>query len=163
MKEEKTISKDELEKIGKFTRKDVTQDEIYTFSLILCDNEIDREGDKFTVDSLKKLAELFIGKTGIFDHDVSSKGQTARIYDTEIVTDETRITEDGEPYTFVRAKAYMPRTEKNKSLIEEIETGIKKETSVGCAIGHAKCSICVTMTNCPTRTFRTSREPPSEL
>ena len=38
--------------------------------------------------------------------------------------------------------AYMPRTEKNRSLIEEIDAGIKKEVSVGCAVDSITCSVC---------------------
>lgn len=120
----------------------MTADEIYTFSLILCDNEIDRQNEKFTTGSLEKLAELFIGKTGIFDHNMTGKDQTARIYDTSVVTDSSRKTQDGENYTCLQAKAYMVRNEKNKDLISEIEAGIKKETSVGCSVGAIKCSVC---------------------
>jgi hypothetical protein len=73
---------------------------------------------------------------------MKSKDQTARIYDAEVVTDENRKTADGEVYTYVMAKAYMVRTEKNKDLIAEIDAGIKKETSVGCAVKEISCSIC---------------------
>lgn len=136
------ISSEELALIGKFARKELREEEIYTFSLILCDNEIDRDNEKFTVPALKTLAELFVGKTGIFDHNMSGKDQTARIYSTEFVTDETVKTSDGEPYSCVKAKAYMVRTEKNKDLIAEIDAGIKKETSVGCSVKKISCSVC---------------------
>lgn len=137
-----SVPAQELELIGKYARKALTQEEVYTFSVILCDNEIDRDNEKFTVASLKTLAELFVGKTGIFDHNMSSKDQTARVYATRVVTDETRKTSDGEPYTYIEAKAYMVRTEKNKDLIAEIDAGIKKETSVGCAVKVTRCSVC---------------------
>lgn len=132
----------ELELIGQFARKKLENEEIYTFSLVLCDNEIDRDNEKFTVSALNKLAELFVGKTGIFDHNMKSKDQTARIYSAEVVTDTERKTSDGEPYTYIKAKAYMVRTEKNKDLIAEIDAGIKKETSVGCCVSDISCSIC---------------------
>ncbi len=137
-----SVPAQELELIGKYARKALTQEEVYTFSVILCDNEIDRDNEKFTVASLNILAELFVGKTGIFDHNMSSKDQTARVYATRVVTDETRKTSDGEPYTYIEAKAYMVRTEKNKDLIAEIDAGIKKETSVGCAVKVTRCSVC---------------------
>ncbi|MBQ9850209.1 MAG: hypothetical protein IJO36_05880 [Clostridia bacterium] len=136
------LPEEELRLIGKFARKELSQDEIYTFSVILCDNEIDRDNERFTVPALKTLAELFVGKTGIFDHNMSSKDQNARIYATEFVTDESRKTSHGEPYCYIKAKAYMVRTEKNKDLIAEIEAGIKKETSVGCCVRTISCSIC---------------------
>ena len=136
------LPEEELKLIGKFARKELSQEEIYTFSVILCDNEIDRDNERFTVPALKTLAELFVGKTGIFDHNMSSKDQNARIYATEFVTDETRKTSHGEPYCYIKAKAYMVRTEKNRDLITEIEAGIKKETSVGCCVRTISCSIC---------------------
>lgn len=73
---------------------------------------------------------------------MKSKDQSARIYAAEVVTDATRKTADGEDYTYVKAKAYMVRTEKNKDLIAEIDAGIKKETSVGCCVSNISCSIC---------------------
>lgn len=36
----------------------------------------------------------------------------------------------------------MVRTEANQDLIAEIEGGIKKEISVGCAVNRSTCSIC---------------------
>jgi hypothetical protein len=141
MKENK-ISKEELEQIGTFARKEMTEEEIFSFSLILCDNEIDRDREKFTIESLEKLAKLFVGKTGIFDHNMSGKNQNARIYSAWVENDPTRKTADGEIYTCVKAKAYMVRTETNKDLIAEIDAGIKKETSVGCSVKSVKCSIC---------------------
>lgn len=137
-----TVPEEDLRLIGRYARKELSAEEIYTFSVILCDNEIDRDNEKFTVPALEKLAKLFIGKTGIFDHNMSSRDQNARIYDAEVVTDQTRKTSDGEVYTCIRAKAYMVRTEKNKDLIAEIDAGIKKETSVGCSVKNISCSIC---------------------
>lgn len=136
------LSDKELELIGGFARKKLSSDELYTFSLILCDNEIDRDNEKFTVPALKTLAELFVGKSGIFDHNMSGKDQTARIYSACVMSDPVKKTADGEPYTYIQAKAYMVRTEKNKDLIAEIDAGIKKETSVGCCVRDISCSIC---------------------
>ncbi|MBR0113469.1 MAG: hypothetical protein IJM02_06955 [Clostridia bacterium] len=141
-KQEQTVSHCELEEIRRFARKELGADEIYTFPIILCDNEVDRDTEKFTSESLARLAELFVGKTGIFDHRMSSKDQTARIYRAEVLTDESRTTADGEKYTYVKAMAYMLRNEKNKDLIEEIEAGIKKETSVSCSVKSIRCSVC---------------------
>lgn len=136
------ITDGELDLIEKFARKKLNKEELYTFSLILCDNEIDRDNEKFTVSALYELAKLFVGKTGIFDHNMKSKDQSARIYQTEVLTEAGRKTSDGEDYTYIKAKAYMVRTEKNRDLIAEIDAGIKKETSVGCSVRNISCSIC---------------------
>ncbi len=131
-----------LEKLNRFTRTEVTAEEVYTFPVVLCDNRIDRDGEKFSVEALEKLAELFVGKTGIFDHNPKGENQTARIFDCEVKSDGTELTESGEPYTWVCAKAYMMRTEKNADLIAEIEGGIKKEVSVSCSVKSKICSVC---------------------
>ena len=85
---------------------------------------------------------MFRGRTGIFDHDHRSRGQTARIYDTEVRSYPDRKTMDGRDYRALMGFAYMVRTEDNKSLIAEIEGGIKKEVSVGCSVAKRICSVC---------------------
>lgn len=133
---------EDMEKINRFTRRPFTPEEVYTFKVVLCDNEIDRDGERFASQALCGLAELFVGKSGIFNHSMDAKTQTARIYDTAVETDQNRQTSCGEPYARLVAKAYMPRTQGNKDLILEIDSGIKKEVSVGCSMGSAVCSIC---------------------
>ena len=132
----------ELRLINEFAKSELSVEEIYTFSVVLCDNEVDRDFERFSEDCLATLAELFVGKTGIFDHEWKSANQTARIYHTELVWDEMRKTALGEDYCCLKGFAYMLRNEKNASLIAEIEAGIKKETSVGCSVGRRCCSIC---------------------
>ncbi len=136
------MDKNILEKINKFTRREFGEDELYVFSVILCDNEIDRDCERFSDKSLTTLSSLFIGKTGIFDHMPSTSNQTARIFDTELITDENRTTRNGEAYKYLKASAYMVRTEENKNLIAEIDGGIKKEVSISCSAGKKICSVC---------------------
>lgn len=138
----KIPEKDELVKINRYTRRDFTADEIYTFSVVLCDNEIDRDNERFTISALKKLSELFLGKTGIFNHSIETQNQKARIFDCCVEEDPSRITKAGEKYSRLVAKAYLPKCEKNNDFILELESGIKKEVSVGCAVGRVNCSIC---------------------
>ena len=92
--------------------------------------------------ALEKLAELFVGRTGIFDHDPKGRNQTARIYAAEVVRDPERVTRSGEVYTCVRAKAYMMRTDSCADLIKEIDGGIKKEVSVSCSVKRKVCGLC---------------------
>ncbi len=132
----------EMEKISRYTRREFAPEELYLFRVALCDNEIDRDGERFTIDALRGLAELYRGKTGIFDHSGRGTDQSARIYDTCVEVDADRRTSVGEPYARLIGSAYLPRTEKNKDLILELEAGIKKEVSVGCAVASVTCSIC---------------------
>lgn len=134
----------DMELINRFTRKTLGADDVYIFHVLLCDNEVDRDFERFDLAALKTLAELFAGKTGIFNHSMNARDQTSRLYDTQVVTQSDTLTSIGEPYTFIKAKAYMPRTTKNADLIAEIDAGIKKEASVGCAVKRMTCSVCGT-------------------
>ncbi|MBR6315088.1 MAG: hypothetical protein IKR49_10700 [Clostridia bacterium] len=136
------LTEDDLEQINRHTLRAFNADELYAFKLLMCDNEIDRDDERFTVDALQGLAKLYLGKTVIRDHVPSSANQTARIYSTEVVQDAERKTSLGEPYTALVSKAYMVRTDSNADLIKEIEAGIKKEVSVGCIIHRLSCSVC---------------------
>lgn len=131
-----------LEKLNRFTRREHTEDEVYIFDVILCDNDVDRDYEAFSDNALEKLRELFIGKTGIFDHNPKGSNQTARIFDTEIITVPDKINSYGRPYKQLKASAYMVRTAANSDLIKEIDGGIKKEVSISCSAKKSVCSIC---------------------
>lgn len=135
------VTDEELARINAFAKGTLRADEVYSFAVRLCDNEIDRDGERFARPTLDALAELFVGKSGIFDHEWSAKEQTARIYRTEVVETEER-TKAGDRYCYLKGYAYMLRTEKNAGLIGEIEGGIKKEVSVGCSVEKSVCSVC---------------------
>lgn len=136
------MEQETLDKINKLTRRPFTGDEVYTFSVILCDNEIDRDGERFSDKALEELKDRFVGKTGIFDHDPTASNQNARIYETELITDNSRTTVYGVPYKYLKASAYMVRTDENRTLISEIDGGIKKEVSISCSAAKRICSIC---------------------
>lgn len=134
--------REELAYINQFAKTELTEEQVYVFSVRLCDNEVDRDFERFDATALERLGELFVGKSGIFDHQWSAKGQTARIYRTEVVREESMVTAAGDGYCWLKGWAYLLRTEKNQDLIAEIEGGIKKEVSVGCSMGRSVCSIC---------------------
>ena len=136
------ITQEELAQINQFTKGKLTADQLYTFSVRLCDNEVDRDFERFSTQSLEKLGELFLGKSGIFDHQWSAQGQMARIYRTEVIREPSVVTAAGDTYCWLKGWAYLLRTEKNGDLIAEIEGGIKKEVSVGCSMGKSICSVC---------------------
>ena len=60
---------------------------LYVFSVALCDNDVDRDFEQFTLEALEKLKDLFLGKTGVLDHMASAEYQTARLFDTWLETD----------------------------------------------------------------------------
>lgn len=139
---------EDLKLINGYAKTPLTEDQVYTFTVRLCDNEVDRDFERFTAESLEKLSELFIGKTGIFDHHWTADGQKARVYRTEVVREPDTTTAAGDEYCYLKAWAYLLRTDANADLIAEIEGGIKKEVSIGCSIGERVCSICGTTQDC---------------
>ncbi|MBQ3404319.1 MAG: hypothetical protein IJG63_02740 [Oscillospiraceae bacterium] len=142
MEGSRSVSTEDMALINAQSKKELMPDEVFSFDMLLCDNDVDRDNERFDTSSLIVLAELFQGKTGIFDHEWSAKGQKARIFRTEVVFDESHSTVDGGDYAYLKASAYMLRTPSNAELIAEIEGGIKREVSVGCAVKRAVCSIC---------------------
>ncbi len=124
----------QLEAIHVQAKGKLTAEQVYVFSVRLCDDQVDRDGERFDTASLPVLAKMFIGKTGIVDHKWSSDGQVARIFETQVVQ------EDG--ISYIKAWAYIRRGGGADEVIADIEAGIKKEVSVGCAMGRAVCSIC---------------------
>lgn len=137
------ITEEELKDINKYALEPLTAEEVFTFKATLCDNEVDRQYERFTPKALQDLQKLFLGKTVIKDHWHSADNQVARIYATELV-ETSKATKSGEPYTQLVAHCYMVRTASNADLIAEIKGGIKKEGSVGFAASSAICSICGT-------------------
>lgn len=137
------ITDDDLVLINQHAIKEMKAEELFVFKVAMCDNEIDRDFEVFPLETLKQLADLYIGKTVIGNHMAKFENQVARIYSTEVIPGEG-LTKGGEQYHLLIAKVYMVRTESNKDLITEISAGIKKEVSVGCAINNVQCSICGT-------------------
>lgn len=124
----------QLEAINALAKTRLNGEQVYVFSLRLCDDQIDRDGERFDTGALPGLAKLFLGKTGILDHRWSTENQVARIFETQVVKEKDE--------SYIRAWAYIRRGGKNDELIADIEAGIKKEVSVGCAMAQAVCSIC---------------------
>ena len=124
----------QLEKINALAKGTLTAEQVYVFSVRLCDDQVDRDFERFDAAALPELAKLFVGKSGIVDHKWSAGSQLARIFDTEI------LEEDG--VTSIKAWAYIRRGGAGDEWIADIEAGIKKEVSVGCAMGRSVCSIC---------------------
>lgn len=132
----------ELAQLNRLLGTRLEEEQVYFFALRLCDNHTDRDAEYFARADLERLAELFVGKTGLFDHSWSARDQAARLYRTELVEEPDVVTESGEAGCWLKGYAYLLHTAENESLIAEIEGGIKKEVSVSCAVARSVCSIC---------------------
>ncbi len=124
----------QLEAVNALAKAKLGAEDVYVFSLRLCDDQVDRDYERFDTGALPGLAKLFLGKTGIFDHQWSAEKQVARIFETQVVREKGG--------SYIKAWAYIRRGGENEELIADIQAGIKKEVSVGCAMGRAVCSVC---------------------
>ena len=112
-------------------------DDDYTFTVRLCDNEIDDDNERFSSQCLKQMAEMFVGKYGCI-----GETRIAKIVSTEIVTDENKWATLHERYQWLKATVIIPRSNETERLIEQIEHGEKPEISVACSVNTSACSIC---------------------
>ncbi len=125
---------EQLEAIHAQAKAKLTEEQVYVFSVRLCDDQVDRDYERFDTQALHQLAKLFIGKTGIVDHKWSSDSQVARVFATEVIS-------EGDVH-YLKAWAYIRRGGHADEVIADIEAGIKKEVSIGCAMEQAVCSVC---------------------
>ena len=112
----------EMEAVNAFAKTQLQAQDVYLFSVLLCDNEVDRDYERFSESTLKELGELFTGATGICDHEWKSKNQLARIYRTELVSVPGKTTKSGAPYWF-RASCSPPWKERLSFLLFPLPNG----------------------------------------
>lgn len=127
--------------INQYSVKELRPEDVFCFSVVLCDNDVDRDLERFADKTLDELAPLFLGKTGIFDHRWTAEGQTSRLYRVEVETTNQK-TALGTPLKRLVGSAYMLNTETNKAVIDAINGGILKEVSVGVHVKDCNCSLC---------------------
>lgn len=140
----------DLEKINAQTRVPLKAEDVCIFRIAACDDRVDRDHERFTVECLRELAPMFIGRPVLMDHQWSATTQTARVYDAA-------VEQLGEDHRLV-LYCYLPVTESARDTIIAINAGILREVSVGCAVGKAACSICgadKTKTRCEHRPGQT--------
>lgn len=138
-----TVSDQDMALINQYALEPLKAEDVFVFKAVLCDNDVDRQFERFTIEALQNMRDLYVGKTIIKDHISSADNQVARIFATELFQ-PGKAKSDGELYTQLIAHCYMLRTETNADLIKEIQGGIKKEGSAGFMPSSSICSICGT-------------------
>lgn len=124
----------ELALINAQALRPMAADEVFAFKLAACDNQVDRDYERFTDAALADMAKLYVGKPVLRDHRWNSACQAARVYAAEVedVGDSKRLV----------LRCYMPRTDGTAETITAIESGVIRECSVGLRVGSSTCSIC---------------------
>lgn len=128
-------SEADMQAINRFALRELKPEEVFTFRCVACDDRVDRDFERFPLETLEKLAPMFVGKTFILDHRWTAENQMARVYRTEVQRREDRS-------HAILAGCYMLRTDATADSIAAIEGGILKEVSVGCAVSRMVCSVC---------------------
>lgn len=131
---------EDMKLINNLSLGDLNSDDVFTFKVELCNNEVDRVGDKMTSNFLNQLADRVVGLTGLKDHDWSSDNQISRIYDAHVVTDNTIRNRSGDVREYIEAKVYTLK--KYQDYIDKINSGLLKECSISFESEGDICSIC---------------------
>lgn len=132
--EKQTVNERELAQINEQTLRPLSAGEVFVFRLAACDDQVDRDYERFTKETLEGLAEKFTGRTVLMDHHWSAASQTARVYGAGV--------EEHDGVNRLVLRCYMPRTAQTEDTITAIESGILRECSVGCSVERVICSIC---------------------
>lgn len=127
--------------INQFSLTELKPEDVYCFSVVMCDNDIDRDLERFTNKTLDALADMFVGRTVISDHNWKSGNQIGRIYDV-FTKQPPEKNQAGEPLKQLVGKVYMLDSEDNRPIVDAIKAGILKEVSVGVSIKSRTCSLC---------------------
>lgn len=129
----------EFEHIKPLVSDDTTAEQLYIFSLRMCNNEIDSDYDKLSETFLQQFAEHINNGTAplIKDHTWSSDGQIGRVYRAEVLSDG--VNSLGEPFTYVLGYAYVSAS---SEVVARIKLGLLSEVSVGFDGSAYTCSVC---------------------
>lgn len=130
------LNEEELALINQQTLRPLSAEEVFTFRLAACDNQVDRDFERFTEETLGEMAERFVGCPVLRDHRWSADAQTARVYAGSVEPGE------GDGVRRLVLRCYMVRTEQAAPTISAIEGGILRECSVGLAVHRVLCSVC---------------------
>lgn len=113
---------------------ELTSEQVFVFRCEACNDQLDRDYERFATEALPTMAKLFVGRTVICDHRWSAANQQARIFAAAV--------EQKDGVASLVVSCYMLRNDSTKDVVAAIEGGILREVSVGCAMGRVTCSIC---------------------
>lgn len=131
------------EMIKRFLPQDKRNDYIrwedyYVFKIILCNNDVDKDHDRFSIPALYQIRDMAIGKNGILDTIPSKENKSiiARIFDCSVEYDKGKTTIDGEPLLYVQAYAFLDKciSPGCGAIAQKIKEGFYNEVSIGCSI-----------------------------
>lgn len=140
---ESSLELGELAIINAYTAREVSEDDAYVFSMVLCDNDIDKDNERFTLEALETLSTLFTGKTGIVDeYLIWPEHFKPRIFICGVKPVSDKANALGCQLYQLVAKAYILKVPETAAIRDAISSGRITEVSIGCSTSPAICSIC---------------------
>lgn len=129
----------EFEHIRPLVSADTTADQLYIFSIKMCNSEIDSDADKLTPTFLQQFADFVTASTIplIKDHNWVAENQVGRVYRAEVLSEG--LDSQGEAYTYVLGYAYVAA---NSEIVNRLKLGLLSEVSVGFDGKGYTCSVC---------------------
>ena len=133
----RTPNKVELEKINLYTRHRLSANNVWSFDILLCNNAVDRDGERFTLETLTQMLNKVVGVSGHFSE---APYFSMRIYQAWIQHERGELVAENEPLASLWVKAYVERIPKNEELIAKLMDSV--EVSISCSVRTVECSIC---------------------
>lgn len=117
----------------------INWDNIFTFDIVICTNEINTENHKFSIPALFQIKDLICGRIGDIDISSDKNKITARIYDSSVEYCKDKLTQDGEPLLYVKSSAFIkkgyPGDENyNCPFVKNIQDGYYNNVDFSCSI-----------------------------
>lgn len=100
------------------------------FNFVLADNDVDYDGEAFTIGALADIRRLCIGHYGIFD----CTTYKAKVIEAHLMQ-SCGDTKDGRTKYYIYATAEMPNNEDTRKIISKIESENPK-ASISCCVRH---------------------------
>jgi hypothetical protein len=153
----KAIPESHLDKINKYTRREYTPDELYTFPVLAIDEQVTRNFVIYTAESQKASAKAWEGIPFLFnsqgtgqnafagaDHDLKAASQFGRIYASSLVrTPENTIG------TLVWVYTVRGASKEIDDFINKVDGGIHREVSIHVQPSAIECNVCGEQWPCP--------------
>lgn len=135
----KVVTSNEINIMRKLCRENISEEDVFAFTIRVCDNAIDKDAERLSVSALYQIAEMLYGKTGIIsDKSIYDKDVVARIYQANVCCDYNKKTIIGEDYQYVEAKAFIIYNDNTKTICKMIQSEQIQEVSIGCAVATHK-------------------------
>ena len=127
---------DTVAAVNRYALRPLAHEKFVVFTMDLCNNRVDAHFSRFPDDELAKINRMVPGRPFMERHDTRGSLPRGTFFRSRVFRD---VSGD---YVSVRPDVYVLANEENHSLINNIEGGVYRSTSIGFSFMHPECSIC---------------------